>query len=400
MATVKEKRVNGKIFSYYFTCVLGRDSQGKQIRRYKTWKVPEGMTPSKAKKLAEREAKAWEAGLRAEFEAETTPVVQVQEKEKSVAQINFADYVKEVWIPICIENGEYKPKTVSYYTDMSKNAVKYFSEQSIQEIDFIAIQKFLIYMRKDKGYSPRYVHHHYRALCSIFAFAMKQGVITENPMLKVSKPKLQKTSVDALTPEEAKVFFAALHECPLEFHCLLLLLITTGLRRGECIGLQWRDIDEKESVLKVQRNVTQTYRTGIVVSTPKTAASLRTIPIMDSTMALLRQLRKQEQREYPDLNLDECFIFHSKESLYVPRDPNSVARRLKRFMKRNGLPDLSPHDLRHSCATLLLSSGADIKSVQQILGHTRSTTTLDFYVRSDMNQMKTATDKFASAFGL
>ena len=98
--------------------------------------------------------------------------------------------------------------------------------------------------------------------------------------------------------------------------------------------------------------------------------------------------------------MDECFIFHSKESLYAPRDPNSVARRLKRFMKRNGLPDLSPHDLRHSCATLLLSSGADIKSVQQILGHTRSTTTLDFYVRSDMNQMKTATDKFASAFGL
>ena len=161
------------------------------------------MTPSKAKKLAEREAKAWEAELR----AESNPEVQVQEKKKVIASINFADYVKEVWLPICIENGEYKPKTVSYYTDMSKNAVKYFSEQAIQEIDFIAIQKFLIYMRKDKGYSPRYVHHLYRALCSIFAFAMKQGVITENPMLKVPKPKLQKTSVDALTPEEAKVFF-------------------------------------------------------------------------------------------------------------------------------------------------------------------------------------------------
>ena len=150
MATVKENRVNGKIFSYYFTCVVGRDSQGKQIRRYKTWKVPDGMTPSRAKKLAQREAKAWKAELRAELEAETTPTVQVQENEKIITLINFADYVKVVWLPNCIENGEYKPKTVSYYTDMSKNAVKYFSEQTMQEIDFIAIQKFLIYMRKDK----------------------------------------------------------------------------------------------------------------------------------------------------------------------------------------------------------------------------------------------------------
>ena len=108
MASFTEKRVNGKIIFYYFSCTLGRDAQGKQIRRYKTWKVPEGMTPSKAKKLAEREAKAWEASLRAEFETKTTPVVQVQEKEKVLTPINFAEYVKEVWLPLCIENGEYK----------------------------------------------------------------------------------------------------------------------------------------------------------------------------------------------------------------------------------------------------------------------------------------------------
>ena len=69
-------------------------------------------------------------------------------------------------------------------------------------------------------------------------------------------------------------------------------------------------------------------------------------------------------------------------------------------MKLHELPDMSPHDFRHSCATLLLSNGADIKSVQEILGHADPITTLNFYVKSDMKQMKAATDKFAAAFGL
>ena len=69
-------------------------------------------------------------------------------------------------------------------------------------------------------------------------------------------------------------------------------------------------------------------------------------------------------------------------------------------MKRSNLPDLSPHDLRHSCATLLLVNGADVKSVQQILGHADASTTLNFYVRADLQQMRSATEQYAAAFGL
>ena len=73
---------------------------------------------------------------------------------------------------------------------------------------------------------------------------------------------------------------------------------------------------------------------------------------------------------------------------------------MKKFMKKIGLPDMSPHDLRHTCGSLLIQGGADIKSVQEILGHTNASTTLNFYVRSDIGRMKAATDKFANAFGL
>ena len=86
--------------------------------------------------------------------------------------------------------------------------------------------------------------------------------------------------------------------------------------------------------------------------------------------------------------------------MFEPREPNAITRRVKRFMKNNGLPDLSPHDLRHSCATLLLAQGADIKSVQEILGHSDTSTTLNFYVKADLQQMKAATEKYAAAFNL
>ena len=152
--------------------------------------------------------------------------------------------------------------------------------------------------------------------------------------------------------------------------------------------------------MKVERSVTYTAKSGITVSTPKTAASLRTIPLMNSTLNLLKALKDERKAENPDTILDDSFIFPGEAGIFAPRDPNAVTHRVKHFMKVNGLPDMSPHDLRHSCATLLLSSGADVKSVQEILGHTNASTTLNFYVKADINQMQAATNKLAAAFGL
>lgn len=400
MAAITPKEKNGKVVSYRFRACVGRDENGKQIFRSMTWSVPDGLTPAKAAKAAQRAAVLWEREVQADYEIDLTEPERVKEREQARAATDFVKFVEDEWFPLCIDNGEHKPKTIYFYNSTKRNIVSYFKGHKLQKITAIQIQKFLMYLRMEKNFAPQNVHHHYRTLNMIFSFAAKQEVIQKNPMEKVDAPKLQRKKVDALSQEDAAAFFKALDTCPLEFRCMLHLLITTGLRRGECVGLKWRDIDASRSMVQVERNVTYTARSGLVVDTPKTANSSRIVPLMDSTLALLNSLKQERQTEHPSSILEDSFVFPSDADIFVPRNPDAVTRRVKRFMKNSGLPDMSPHDLRHSCATLLLSSGADIKSVQEILGHANASTTLNFYVKSDFKQMQSASAKFAAAFNL
>ncbi len=405
MANIRENKREGKVVSYRFTVCLERDHMGKQVRRYTTWTPPEGLTPPKARKAAERAADAWEEETKAEYQ---------KEKEQGAAyrlppekrHDDFVAFVNDVWLPLEVRGGSRKPSTVAFYEHIVHHITSYFAGTVLQAVSPIDIQRYFIHLRtqyrtpQGKALSPQSLRHQYVALSGIFAYAEKQEMISKNPMHKVDPPKKEKRPVDALTREQAARFFSLLPSCPLDFRCMLQLLITTGIRRGECMGLQWGDIDEGAGTLAVQRGVSYTPASGVVVSTPKTANGVRTIPLMPSTLRLLQQWKEQTQREYPDTVLTKAYLFPQGKNVFAPRDPNSVTRRVKRFMRLNGLPDLSPHDLRHSCATLLLAQGADIKSVQEILGHADASTTLNFYVKADLDQMKAATDKLAAAFNL
>lgn len=408
MAAISENKKNGKTVSYRFVVSLGRDAQKKQIRRIMTWTPPTDMTPSKARKAAERAADAWEQEVRSEHEAEQAAKAQgiayaiPAEKRHD----DFVSFVNQTWLPLQVQSGNNKPTTVAFYQHMANTITDYFKGSILQQIAPTDIQKYLAYLRTDyrsklgKPLSPKSVRHQYATLNLIFSYAEQLEMLVKNPMNRVESPKKQKHPIDALTQEQASQFFALIKECPLDFQCILHLLITTGIRRGECMGLKWSDIDEKSSTITIERNVTYTPESGVIVSTPKTANSVRTIPIMPSTLALLCRYKQETQLSHPRSIINGAYLFPSEKDLFVPRDPNAITRRVKRFMKNNGLPDLSPHDLRHSCATLLLAQGADIKSVQQILGHADASTTLNFYVKADLQQMRSATEKYAAAFNL
>ena len=403
MASIKENRKNGQIVSYRFSVYLGRTPDGKQLRQTLTWKPPEGLTPVKAKKAAEHAAADWEANLQS-----TAP----SQQEAAVAPLapnrrdDFVDFARNVWLSLYINNGDRKQTTVAYYENMLKPITQYFQGCILQEITSFQIQHYLLNCRSEHQkknqttISVKYLRHHYGVLRNIFRYAYKHGVIDKNPMEQVEPPRQSHKPVDALTQEQTLAVLQKLSAYPLDFRCLFYLLLTTGLRRGECLGLKWRDVDDAQNLLRVSRAVAYSPKTGLIVGTPKTGNGFRTIPLMPTVMCLLQELKQQIQTAHPFTLLDDAFLFPGIGGLFSPRNPDAITRRVKRFMASNGFPNLSPHDLRHSCATLLLMNGADIKSVQQILGHSDASTTLNFYVRADFQQMRQATDKYAAAIGL
>ncbi len=409
MASITPKRKSGRIVSYKFKTCVGRNAQGKQVFRCTTWIPPEGMKVFQADRAAEKAALEWEDAARAEYEKEMAALATGKSYSLPPEQRHddFNSFISDIWLPLYVRNGSHKPTTVAFCEDMTKPIMKYFNGSVLQEISPFEIQRYLTYLGTEyrskigKPLSPKSVRHQYSVLNQIFSYAERHELIAKNPMKKVDPPKKVKKPIDALTPEQATQFFLLLKSCPLDLRCILQLLITTGIRRGECTGLQWQDIDEQASTVSIKRNVSYTYQSGIAVNTPKTPTSIRTLPITPSTLALLLELKDEVQKNHPWTNLDTAYLFPKGAEIFIPHDPNSITKRVKYFMTKNGLPDLSPHDLRRSCATLLLAHGADIKSVQGILGHTDASTTLNFYVRSaDINQLRNAANKLAAAFNI
>ena len=217
MASIRENRKDGKIVSYRFVVCLGRDQDGKQIRKIKTWTLPKGVGQKTARKEAEKQATLWEESLKQQ-EAEERPV---PVKAPTEHRDDFVSFIEETWFPLKVEGNDRKDKTIAFYSSILKIIENYFSGMALQDITAIDIEKYLSYLRTEyKGrfgrpLAPKTVHHHYGTLNLIFGYAEKQELIEKNPMLKVDAPKKKRKAVDALTQEQTKDFLKAIDACSL-----------------------------------------------------------------------------------------------------------------------------------------------------------------------------------------
>ena len=230
------------------------------------------------------------------------------------------------------------------------------------------------------GLSLKTVKNFKIALHACLQKAVNEGLIEKNPVSGVILPKEPKKEMQTLKADELGAFLEETKKEGLyEFYFLEL---TTGLRLGEILALEWSDLDENQKVIRVNKSARR-VKGGMEVNPPKTQASIRTITISDECLRLLIGLRNRQP-------VGTKLMFPSPVTGFY-YDPKAVAKKLHKLQERAGIPQIRFHDLRHSFATLSIEQGMDIKTISHMLGHTDAGFTMNTYMHvTDTMQQKVA----------
>jgi integrase len=236
-----------------------------------------------------------------------------------------------------------------------------------------------LYRKKlEAGLSPRTVQYVHVTLHKALKQAVRDGLIPRNATEAVKPPQVRREEIRPLTPEQVKTLFEAAKGDRLE--ALYILAVTTGLRQGELLGLKWDDVDMEAGTLQVRRTLI-TAKGGPVISPPKTKGSRRTVKLSQRALEALRSHLARQLDEIDTVGSlwrENGLIFASEVG--EPLDRRALTtHRFKPLLGRAGLPQIRFHDLRHTCATLLLSKNVNPKVVSEMLGHSTIAITLDTY---------------------
>ena len=235
----------------------------------------------------------------------------------------------------------------------------------------------------------RYVH---AVLRRALKQAVVRGLVPHNAAEGASLPRTGKQEIRPLSPDEVRRFLAAARGDRLE--ALFVVAVTCGLRQGELVGLRWGDIDLEARRLTVRRQLQRSKDGSGLVFSPTKNKKNRAIRLGNHGIEVLKAHRRrqsEEKRLAKGLHPESDLVFVTTQG--TPLDPpNLVARSFKPLLRRAGLPDIRFHDLRHVCATLLLSQGVSVKVVQEVLGHSSVSVTMDVYshVLPDMQEKAAA----------
>jgi integrase len=226
----------------------------------------------------------------------------------------------------------------------------------------------------DAGSSPRTVQYIHTTIHKALKDAMVDGLINKNEAAHIKLPKPRKKEINPLNPEQAKSFLEAARGD--RYEALYMLAIHYGLRQGELLGLKWVDLDG--NTLQVRRTMSEA-RSGRIEEQPKSGKGRR-IELSESLREALRSHRERQQEEIEgsDSYQNQGLIFASSVGT-ATNSKNLYWRSFKPILERAELPDISFHELRHTCATIRFMRGQHPKKVQELLGHASIVQTIDTY---------------------
>lgn len=314
--------------------------------------------------------------------------------KKKATDMTFEDLYEE-WIDF--QRSSVKKSTIAIYVRYAKNQIlPAFGKMKIIDITVSYCQKMVNeWHKKYKTYDTMR-----KQTAQILQYGISQEYIERNVMKNTQLPrrKEQEEQRKYYTKEELKTLLGAFKDFGnTKQYAYFRLLAYTGMRKSEVLALQWKDVDTFNKELHINKTVAVDEHKNIILQTPKTKASRRTISIDTETLAILNDWRIQQRTDYLKLGYntssDDQHIFTSiKNTLYVP---NTVNDWLRYILKKYDLPRITPHGFRHTHVSLLLEAGESVKVVQYRLGHENSKVTLDIYAHITNNAPKKTGQDFA-----
>lgn len=294
----------------------------------------------------------------------------------------FGDYLTQ-WIEMAKPN--FQISTYSSYKGKIKHIAPYFNERGItlQSISPTDIQTYYAWLIEN-GKSIQSCTHAHVIIRRALEIAYRTDRVSSNPAAKVEKPKSPKYEAKYYDLEQLKVLFEKLKGD--KYELMYKMTAFYGLRRSELCGMRWSSIDFNNNKLTLNSSIVQASinsKTVIVKKdVMKNTASKRTMPLIPEIKEALLKLKAEQ-----DKNKAYFSNYYNKEYLdYVWVDeigmivnPNTLTNHFQKFLEQHGLPKIRFHELRHSCASLLLACGVSMKEIQEWLGHSAMSTTADIY---------------------
>ena len=370
MANVTPRKdKDGNIISYQIRVFRGRDASGKRLKDYMmTWKPEPNMTKRQIEKELARQVTLFEENCKLGNVSAEKPTFE-----------KYAAYVLDLK-----ERNGLKVTTAERYRDMLKRINAEIGPLKLQDIRPDHLNRLYAKLaepgenkRTGSGLSQKTIIEHHRVISSILSQAVKEQLVPANIAQRATPPKNSKKEMHAFEVEEVQAILEALESEPLKWQVMTQLLIATGARRGEIMGLRWKNVDWDNNRLFLCENRVYTPKSGAISTTLKTGEN-RYVSISPAVLDLLKRWQAEQAEFYKFLGITPSdYVLTAEDG--QPMHPDSPTDWLAKFAKRHNLPPIHPHKFRHTQASLLISEGVDILTVSKRLGHAKVSTTLDIY---------------------
>ena len=289
----------------------------------------------------------------------------------------------EQYIPSWLDGKEIsqRPQTVMQYRQIAyQHILPNIGKMRLQEIQPPHLKKLYL-MKREEGRGARTVQLIHIVLHCVLKQAVRDGILGRNPADAVERPKVETKEFHVLTAEQAQRLVIASQNT--RYGTLFYLALMTGMREGELLGLKWSDLDLAKGTLNVQRQLQHVKGQGFVLVPPKTKAGRRKVKLGQETLdrlAIHREHQSLQKAVSGERWEENDLIFPN--TIGKPAACEHMYQEFKRVLRKNDLPDIRFHDLRHTSLSFLLDSGTPVNTVQQRAGHSKASVTTDTYGHS------------------